>query len=137
MAEKSSHRLSLLLVFLVVFIDLLGFGIVLPLLPRYGDYYGASPVMVGLLMAAFSMMQFLFAPIWGRVSDRGVARCCWWGWLVRSSSMACSDWCRRCTRMPFGWGWTDRLAAGHPDRGRHRGATIPTRAGVYRVMSPT
>jgi MFS family permease len=69
------------IVFLVVFIDLLGFGIVLPLLPIYGDNYvtkifeGGKQSFLGgltdgLLMASFSAMQFLFAPIWGRVSDQ-------------------------------------------------------------------
>lgn len=57
-------------VFLTVVIDLLGFGIVLPLLPRYADQHHASPLMVGVLFASFSAMQFLFAPLWGRVSDR-------------------------------------------------------------------
>jgi MFS transporter, DHA1 family, tetracycline resistance protein len=63
-------RGSLLIVFLVVFIDLLGFGIVLPLLARYGEAYEASKGTLGLLMASFSAMQFIFAPIWGRLSDR-------------------------------------------------------------------
>jgi MFS family permease len=59
-----------------VFIDLLGFGIVLPLLPIYAEHFaeGFTPQqagwIVGLLMASFSAMQFLFLPIWGRVSDR-------------------------------------------------------------------
>lgn len=53
-----------------MFIDLLGFGIVLPLLPRYGAHFNASRMQLGLLMAAFSAMQFLFAPIWGALSDR-------------------------------------------------------------------
>ncbi len=111
----TSARKALFIVFLVVVIDLLGFGIVLPLLPRYGDEYvgdylnagdrsaavaggmGAigtpfapGPLMavnavaarnvgrhdwrvgavVGLLMAAFSLMQFVVAPMWGRLSDR-------------------------------------------------------------------
>jgi MFS family permease len=80
---------ALLTVFLVVFIDLLGFGIVLPLLPLYGEAYVApllgltQPVhgtplrehpaigaIVGLLLSSFSLMQFLFAPLWGRISDR-------------------------------------------------------------------
>ncbi len=60
---------SLAIVFLVVFIDLLGFGIVLPLLPRYGDHFHADRWTLGALMAAFSAMQFLFAPVWGRFSD--------------------------------------------------------------------
>jgi MFS family permease len=62
-------KASLLIIFVIVFIDLLGFGIVLPLLPRYGKYFQAGE-WLGLLMASFSAMQFLFAPIWGRVSDR-------------------------------------------------------------------
>ncbi len=61
---------SLLVIFLTVFIDLVGFGIVLPLLPIYSDTFGASGLMVGVIMASFSAMQFLFAPLWGRLSDR-------------------------------------------------------------------
>jgi MFS family permease len=60
---------SLLIIFVTVFIDLLGFGIVLPLLPRYGEYFGLD-WLLGPLMASFSAMQFLFAPFWGRLSDR-------------------------------------------------------------------
>lgn len=78
---RASHTSALLIVFLVVFIDLLGFGIVLPLLPLYGDSYVATIIpgghenrlggaVLGLLMASFSLMQFLFAPMWGRISDR-------------------------------------------------------------------
>jgi MFS transporter, DHA1 family, tetracycline resistance protein len=63
-------RTPLVAVFLTVVIDLLGFGIVLPLLPQYADDHGASPLMRGLLFASFSAMQFLFAPLWGRLSDR-------------------------------------------------------------------
>src|SRR6516225_6926286 len=76
--EVQGKRSALLVVFLVVFIDLLGFGIVLPL---YGDelleplYPGPGndllrKTILGLLMSSFSLMQFLFAPIWGRISDR-------------------------------------------------------------------
>lgn len=60
----------LVVLFLVVVIDLVGFGIVLPLLPRYAEEYSASPFMNGVLMASFSAMQFVFAPFWGRLSDR-------------------------------------------------------------------
>jgi len=67
---SAPSRGSLLIVFLVVFIDLLGFGIVLPLLARYGEHFQASGMTLGLLMASFSMMQFVFAPLWGRISDR-------------------------------------------------------------------
>src|SRR5688572_29772936 len=65
-----TRKPSLLVVFLTVFIDLIGFGIVLPLLPLYAADYGATGWQIGLLMAAFSAMQFLFAPWWGRLSDR-------------------------------------------------------------------
>src|SRR5947209_1122197 len=78
LAAAPASRSALLIVFLVVVIDLLGFGIVLPLLPLYGKTYvqelfggsesGAGGALVGLLMASFSAMQFLFAPIWGRTS---------------------------------------------------------------------
>ena len=61
---------GLLIVFLTVVIDLLGFGVVLPLLPRYGERLEAGPATVGMLMASFSAMQFLFTPVWGRLSDR-------------------------------------------------------------------
>ena len=64
------RKAGLSLIFVTVFIDLLGFGIVLPLLPRYGEHFEADGGTLGLLMASFSAMQFLFAPIWGRISDR-------------------------------------------------------------------
>lgn len=67
---SSSRRAPLAIIFLTVFIDLLGFGIVLPLLPRYAKHFEADGRTLGLLMASFSAMQFLFAPVWGRVSDR-------------------------------------------------------------------
>ena len=55
---------------LIVFIDLVGFGIIIPLLPFYAEHFGASPLAVTLLMAAYSAMQFLAAPILGALSDR-------------------------------------------------------------------
>jgi MFS family permease len=66
----SSSRASLLVIFLTVFIDLLGFGMVLPLLPIYAKQFSATGMTIGLLMSSFSAMQFLFAPLWGRLSDR-------------------------------------------------------------------
>jgi len=69
---KSSAVSPKLLVFLTVFIDLLGFGMVLPLLPIYADQFTVdkSGWQLGLLMASFSIMQACFAPLWGRLSDR-------------------------------------------------------------------
>ena len=65
-----SRKPSLFVIFLTVFLDLVGFGIVLPLLPLYGEHYNAQGWQIGLLMASYSLMQFLFAPAWGRLSDR-------------------------------------------------------------------
>src|ERR1700688_4638776 len=53
-----------------VAIDLLGFGIVVPLLPLYAHHLGAGPASVGLLLAVFSAAQFVCAPLLGRLSDR-------------------------------------------------------------------
>ncbi len=61
---------SLFIIFLTVFIDLVGFGIVLPLLPIFAKSLEASGFVIGCLMATYSAMQFIFAPIWGRLSDR-------------------------------------------------------------------
>lgn len=51
-------------------IDLLGFGIVLPLLPFYAGNFGATPVQIGLLYSIYSFAQLVFSPIWGGLSDR-------------------------------------------------------------------
>lgn len=64
------RKSSLLIIFLIVFIDLVGFGIVIPILPYYAQSYGASAWQLGLLMTAYSAMQFLISPFWGRLSDR-------------------------------------------------------------------
>ena len=64
------HRTTLGIIFLIVFIDLVGFGIVIPILPLYGEKFGPSALTLGLLMASYSAMQFIFAPILGGLSDR-------------------------------------------------------------------
>jgi DHA1 family tetracycline resistance protein-like MFS transporter len=77
-AASPSPRGALLIVFLTVFIDLLGFGIVLPVMPRQAEPYladlGLPPIAVGvsigILFSVFSLMQFIFSPMWGRISDR-------------------------------------------------------------------
>src|SRR5512132_2179622 len=56
--------------FLIVFTDLVGFGLIIPLLPFYGEHFHASPAEVGVLMATYSLAQFIAAPLWGRLSDR-------------------------------------------------------------------
>jgi len=64
------NKSALATVFLVVVIDLLGFGIVLPLLPFYAQEFSASAVTIGLLYSVYSFMQLIFSPIWGSWSDR-------------------------------------------------------------------
>ena len=61
---------ALLTVFTAVLIDLMGFGIVLPLLPFYASAFHASAVAIGLLYSIYSFAQLIFAPVWGGLSDR-------------------------------------------------------------------
>lgn len=70
MSIHPSPRQSLLVLFSVVVLDLIGFGIVVPILPFYAKQFGANATAVGLLLASYSAMQFLFSPVWGRLSDR-------------------------------------------------------------------
>jgi MFS family permease len=75
-SPQPANQAALLIVWLVVFIDLLGFGIVLPVMPRQAEPYlagyssGAKGAVIGILFSSFSLMQFVFSPVWGRVSDR-------------------------------------------------------------------
>ena len=98
---------SLIPVYLAVLLDLIGFGIVIPLLTFYAEEYGAGPVEVTLLMAVYSFAQFLMAPVWGSLSDRfgrrpimlfsiGMASLCLGGLRVVSiaaSSCLCFESC--------------------------------------------
>lgn len=63
-------RATLPTLFSIIIVDLIGFGIVMPILPFYAENMGASPFELGFLLAIHAAMQFIFAPIWGRVSDR-------------------------------------------------------------------
>ena len=58
------------ILFLIVFVDLMGFGVVIPLLPYYALRFDASPFAVTMLMACYSLAQFVMAPVLGRISDR-------------------------------------------------------------------
>jgi predicted MFS family arabinose efflux permease len=69
-APPRRKRSPLALLFLVVFVDILGFGLVIPLLARYARELGAHDAVIGLLSTGFSGMQLVFAPMWGRLSDR-------------------------------------------------------------------
>src|SRR5215471_18068429 len=68
--RKLMRKPSVLVIFLTVFIDLIGFGIVVPLVPLYSRHFGAHGAVIGIIIASFSAMQFIFSPIWGRLSDR-------------------------------------------------------------------
>jgi MFS family permease len=65
-----TRRASLWTIFLTVFLDLLGMGLVVPYLPGVARTYGASPALATLLGAAYSLMQLVFVPVWGQLSDR-------------------------------------------------------------------
>lgn len=64
--QNKSH---LTIIFITVFLYLVGFGVMIPIMPIISREYGASPLQVGLLMSSYSLMQFIFAPFWGRLSD--------------------------------------------------------------------
>jgi DHA1 family tetracycline resistance protein-like MFS transporter len=57
-------------IFIVVFVDMLGFGLILPLLPYYAETFGASPLVIGFLVASFAAASLIGAPLMGRLSDR-------------------------------------------------------------------
>ena len=70
--QRSGGRLlsPLPILFLTVFLDMVGFGIVVPVLPLYTERFGASPFTIGLLLAVYSGMGFIFSPVVGALSDR-------------------------------------------------------------------
>ncbi len=70
MTQTASSKRTLLIVFFTVFLDLIGFGIIIPIQPFFAEKLGAAPRVITLLGASFSLMQFLFAHFWGRLSDR-------------------------------------------------------------------
>ncbi|MCC2678491.1 MAG: multidrug resistance protein [Pseudobdellovibrio sp.] len=70
MTKLSQDKKPLVIIFLTVFIYLLGFGIVIPSIPLLSVQLGATAFETGLLMSAYSFMQFIFSPFWGRLSDK-------------------------------------------------------------------
>jgi len=67
---EAARRSAQMVVFTTVFMDLVGFGIIIPLLPLYGQDLGAGAWTLPLLVSAYSLAQFFFAPVWGQISDR-------------------------------------------------------------------
>ena len=66
----AENKRVLFIAFFTVFLDLIGFGIIIPIQPFYAEMLGASPTLVTMLGASYSFMQFIFAPFWGRLSDK-------------------------------------------------------------------
>jgi multidrug resistance protein len=66
----TNKKAQLGIIFLTVFIDLIGFGIVIPILPIYAQHFGANEMIIGLLLGTYSLMQFIFSPVLGKISDR-------------------------------------------------------------------
>jgi MFS family permease len=69
-AAPKKGKPLLFLLFMTVFIDLLGFGLIIPVMPTYAQQFHASDLEVGLLIASYSFAQFIFTPFWGRLSDK-------------------------------------------------------------------
>jgi len=67
---RSKPNVPLMTLFFVLFVTSVGFGLVIPILPLIAREFGASAGMLGLMTASYSAVQFLFAPVWGQVSDR-------------------------------------------------------------------
>ena len=71
--DPNSEKLDfkrILPVLVIVLVDLMGLSIIIPLLPLYAARFGSSPLVIGILQATYPMMQFLGAPLLGRISDR-------------------------------------------------------------------
>ncbi|HET9595381.1 MAG TPA: MFS transporter [Anaeromyxobacteraceae bacterium] len=103
-----SRKAPLAILFVVVFIDLLGFGMVIPVMPRYAAELGAPKAWTGLLLTGYSLMQFVFAPIWGRLSDRVGRRPV----LLGSIAMTAVGFVGYALAPNFGWLLASRLFAG-------------------------
>ncbi len=69
-ASPAPKQPGLGVLFSVIVVDLIGFGLVVPILPFWAERYGASGLMLGILLSSHALAQFLFAPVWGRLSDR-------------------------------------------------------------------
>jgi multidrug resistance protein len=101
---------ALRVAFVTLFLDLLGFGIIIPIAPFYAESFGAAPAVVTLLGASYSLMQFVFAPMWGALSDRVGRRpivlvsiaIAFVGYIV--FGLAGSLWMLFCSRMISGFG---------------------------------
>lgn len=67
---STSNKSQLAIIFFTVFLYLVGFGVVIPIIPILSRNFGATALQTGLLLSVYSLMQFLFSPFWGKLSDR-------------------------------------------------------------------
>lgn len=65
-----TDKKALGIIFVIVFMDLVGFGMIIPLSSYLAKHFGATALEIGLLMTIYSLMQFIFSPFWGKISDR-------------------------------------------------------------------
>lgn len=70
MFKGKNGKPPLFFIYLTIFVNLIGFGMVFPLIPYYGREFNASALMIGIIMSSFAVGQFVFSPFWGRLSDR-------------------------------------------------------------------
>ncbi len=101
-------RRSLAILFVIVFVDLLGFGMVIPVMALYAERLGAPDSQIGWLMTGYSLMQFVFTPIWGRLSDRYGRR----PLLLLSIAMTALGFLGYALAPGFAWLLASRLFAG-------------------------
>src|SRR5262245_52600108 len=94
--------------FLVSVIDILGFGILIPLVPYMADRFGASPEAITSILGAYSLCQFIAAPGWGRLSDRYGRRVI----LLTSLAGACVSYVILGLADDLGWLLVSRILAG-------------------------
>jgi DHA1 family tetracycline resistance protein-like MFS transporter len=92
----------------ITFIDILGFSILLPLMPYYVQHFGAPVVVVGLLFSTFAICQFVAGPIWGHVSDRIGRKMV----LVVSQIGATVGWTMLAFAPTIGWVFVARIVEG-------------------------
>lgn len=102
------RRSALAILFVIVFIDLLGFGMVIPVMATYAEGLGATKTATGWLMTGYSAMQFLLTPVWGRLSDRFGRR----PLLLGSIAMTSLSFLAYAVAPSFAWLLASRLFAG-------------------------
>lgn len=104
----SSSKSPLVIIFFTVFIYLVGFGVIIPIIPLLARDFGADSFQIGLLLSSYSLMQFLFSPFWGKVSDRLGRRPVLLGCLIGESfSYVVFAWARQ-----LEWLFVARIMAG-------------------------